>query len=241
MDKKIAVVTGATKGIGFAIAQKLILDGYYVLGTHVRDYDDDYKKKIENDNFKLIKLDVKDYDGCLFFSKQIKSDYGRIDVLINNAGIVKDSLLMMMDEKSFSDVVETNLKGVFNMTQAFSKMMLRQKQGAIVNITSVIGSIGNAGQSNYAASKAGIIGFSKSIAKEFASRGIRVNCVNPGFIDTEMTQALDDNIQETIKSQIALNRFGTSQDIANAVSFLVSDQANYITGQVLNVCGGLVI
>lgn len=241
MSKQVAIVTGATKGIGLAIAKELENSGYFVIGTHVRPYEDAYKAELESDNFKLVRLDAQDYLACEAFAKEIISDYGPISVLVNNAGIVKDKLILAMKAEDFTGVLNVNLVGTFNMIKVFSKSMLRARAGSIVNIASVIGLIGNIGQANYAASKAGVIGMSKSLAKEFAGRGIRVNCVAPGFIETEMTDQLSDDVKAAILKQIPLNTLGKPADIANAVSFLVSDKAAYINGQVINVCGGMVV
>lgn len=238
---KKALVTGASKGIGLAIALQLVEDGYEVYGTYVSTYDQDALDSITQGKFKLLKVDGRDYEASQEFIKTFVKEHGSIDVLVNNAGIVRDGLLMRMKEDDFDSVIDANLKSVFNFTKAVSRPMMRQKQGVIVNITSVIGIVGNLGQANYAASKAGVIGFSKSSAKELASRNIRVNCVAPGYIETSMTQELDQGIQDAIRGQIALGHFGTSQDIADAVSFLVSDKAKYISGQTLNVCGGMVM
>lgn len=241
MTQQVAIVTGATKGIGYAIAQQLIRDDYLVIGTYVREYDAGFVESLETENFKLMRVDARSYEACESFVSEVSSVYSNISVLVNNAGVVKDDLILRMSPDAFQDVLDVNLTGTFNMVKALSRIMLRQKSGSIVNISSVIGIIGNVGQSNYAASKAGMIGFSKSIAKEFASRNIRVNCVAPGFIETEMTKSLSDSVQDGILNTIALKTFGTVEDVANAVSFLVSDKARYITGQTLNVCGGLVI
>lgn len=238
---KKALVTGASKGIGLAIALQLVEDGYEVYGTYVSTYDQAALDSITQGKFKLLKVDGRDYEASQEFIKSFVKEHGSIDVLVNNAGIVRDGLLMRMKEDDFDSVIDANLKSVFNFTKAVSRPMMRQKQGVIVNITSVIGIVGNLGQANYAASKAGVIGFSKSSAKELASRNIRVNCVAPGYIETSMTQELDQGIQDAIRDQIALGHFGTSQDIADAVSFLVSDKAKYISGQTLNVCGGMVM
>lgn len=238
---KKALVTGASKGIGLAIALQLVEDGYEVYGTYVSTYDQATLDSITQGKFKLLKVDGRDYEASQEFIKSFVKEHGSIDVLVNNAGIVRDGLLMRMKEDDFDSVIDANLKSVFNFTKAVSRPMMRQKQGVIVNITSVIGIVGNLGQANYAASKAGVIGFSKSSAKELASRNIRVNCVAPGYIETSMTQELDQGIQDAIRGQIALGHFGTSQDIADAVSFLVSDKAKYISGQTLNVCGGMVM
>lgn len=241
MNKKIAVVSGASKGIGYAISKKLLSDGFFVIGTYVSKYSDAEINSLEKSNFKLFRLDSSDYNACEDFAKKIKSDYGSIHTLVNNAGIVKDNLVLRMKHEDFVNVVNVNLTGVFNLSKVFTRDLLKSKDGSIVNIASVIGEIGNIGQANYAASKAGVIGMSKSMAKEFATRNVRVNCVAPGFIKTSMTDNLSEEIQKDILSNIALNTLGDVEDIANAVSFLASKEAKYITGQVLNVCGGMVI
>lgn len=241
MNKKLAVVTGATKGIGLAIAKQLVSDGFYVIGTYVSDYDQEFLTNLTDDSFELQQVNVSDLEACNKMASEIKERFGSCAVLVNNAGITKDNLLMRMSADDFNNVINTNLGGTFNMTKALSKDMLRNKRGCIINVASVIGLIGNIGQANYAASKAGIIGFSKSLAKELASRNIRVNCVAPGFIQTEMTEVLSDEIKESILANVAMKKFGQASDVANTISFLVSDKANYITGQIINVCGGLVI
>lgn len=237
---KCAIVTGATKGIGLAIANQLVEDGYSVIGTYVSSYDEKTLDQISQGKFRLVRVNGANFEECDAFIKDILKD-GPIDVLVNNAGIVDDNLLMRMSEDSFDEVIASNLKSVFNLCKAVNRSMMRQKNGVIINISSVIGLVGNVGQSNYAASKAGVIGFSKSLAKELASRNIRVNCIAPGYIETPMTDALNDETANAIRQEIALNRFGKPQDIANAVSFLASEKANYITGQTINVCGGMVI
>ncbi len=238
---EIAIVTGATKGIGLEIAQTLRDAGYFVIGTYVRDYDPEFISALQTQNFILKQVDASDYDAVKAFSTEVKKEFGNITVLINNAGVVKDNLILRMSEADFDQVIDVNLKGAFNMTKHFSRQLLRSKEASIVNISSVIGLIGNVGQSNYAASKAGLIGFSKSLAKEFASRQVRVNCVAPGFIQTEMTDQLSEDIKKEILKNIALNTLGEAKDVANAVKFLVSSDAKYITGQTLNVCGGMVL
>lgn len=241
MDKKIVVVSGATKGIGLEIAKTLSENNYFVIGTHVTNYDKSFLSNLENDNFILKQIDSSDYTKTQDFAKEIKKEYGNITHLINNAGIVKDNLLLMMKEDEFDRVIDVNLKGAFNLTKAFSRQLLRSKNASIVNIASVIGITGNIGQSNYAASKAGLIGFSKSLAKEFASRNLRVNVIAPGFIQTEMTDKLDEETKMAILDKIALNKFGEAKDIANTVKFLISEDAKYITGQTINVCGGMIL
>lgn len=228
-----ALVTGATKGIGRAIALQLVSDGYDVVGTYVRDYDIETINSLEEDYFSLIQVDGRDSEAV----KQCVKEHGPFEVLVNNAGITKDGLVLRMSEADFRDVLDVNLTASFLMTQAVARGMLRAKKGVIINIASVIGEMGNAGQANYAASKAGLIGFTKSIAKEFGSRGVRANCVLPGFIQTDMTDVLSEELVDGIKSGIVLGELGTVDDVAKAVSFLVS--ANYITGQSLSVCGGL--
>lgn len=241
MTQKVAIVTGATKGIGLAIANQLVSDGYRVVGTYVSEYSEETLNRITQGNFELVRHNGNDFDATGLLVKNIIKEKGQVDVLVNNAGIVKDDLMMRMKEDAFDDVMQSNLKSVFNFSSAVTRPMMRQKSGVIVNISSVIGLVGNAGQANYAASKAGVIGFSKSLAKEVASRNVRVNCIAPGYIETSMTDALDESIQDGIRQQIAMKRFGTAQNIADAVSFLVSDKAEYITGQTLNVCGGMVM
>lgn len=241
MEKKAAIVTGATKGIGLAIARELCETGYQVVGTYVREYAQDEIAKIEQPGFCLWRCDSSNSKECETLINRVMEEVGSIDVLVNNAGITKDNLLMRMSPEDFENVLFVNLTGAFNMAKAASKIMMRQRQGNIINISSVVGLIGNAGQSNYAASKAGLIGFSKSLAKELSSRNIRVNCVAPGFIQTDMTDVLNDKIKDAILQQIPLGKFGQPEDVAKAVAFLVSDHAKYITGQVLNVCGGMVI
>ena len=228
-----ALVTGATKGIGRAIALQLVSDGYDVVGTYVRDYDIETINSLEEEYFSLIQVDGRDSEAV----KQCVKEHGPFEVLVNNAGITKDGLVLRMSEADFRDVLDVNLTASFLMTQAVARGMLRAKKGVIINIASVIGEMGNAGQANYAASKAGLIGFTKSIAKEFGSRGVRANCVSPGFIQTDMTDVLSEELVDGIKSGIVLGELGTGDDVAKAVSFLVS--ANYITGQSLSVCGGL--
>ena len=239
MTKKIAVVTGATKGIGKAISERLVSDGYFVIGTYVSNYDADTIRNLENENFKLKQVDSSQHDAVQAFAKEIKSTYGNINVLVNNAGVVRDNLLMMMKESEFDTVIDVNLKGAFNMTKAFTRQLFRSEDASVINIASVIGVMGNVGQSNYAASKAGLIGFSKSLAKEFASRNVRVNVVAPGFIQTDMADALEDSLKDTILNNIPLMKLGEAKDVADAVSYLA--QAKYVTGQTLSVCGGLLI
>lgn len=244
MDK-VAIVTGASRGIGRQIAINLAMDGYSV----VINYNGNEAKALEtleecnkysNDNM-IYKCNVASFSEVEQMIKDIMAKYSRIDVLVNNAGITKDTLLLRMSEADFDNVIDINLKGAFNCIKHVSKIMIKQRSGKIVNLSSVVGVSGNSGQANYAASKAGVIGLTKSVAKELASRGINVNCVAPGYIDTDMTSVLSDDVKEKIKASIALNRLGNPSDIANVVSFLVSEKSSYITGQVINVCGGMLI
>ena len=240
---KIALVTGASRGIGRAIAIQLAAEGAKVAinfaGNTAKA--EEVKSEIESNGGEalLVQADVANAEAVDDMVKKIVDTWGRIDILINNAGITRDGLLMRMKDSDFDDVISTNLKGVYNCTKIVSKLMIKQRSGRIVNMASIVAITGNAGQTNYAAAKAGIIGFSKSAAKEFAARGITVNVVAPGFIETDMTAVLSDNIKETMLKDIPLGRVGKPEDIANAVKFLVSDNAAYITGQVLRVDGGM--
>lgn len=241
--KKTALVTGASRGIGRAIALKLAEDGYLVIlncsGSGERA--EEVKKEIEDAGGQACVLtwDVSSYTETEASMKELIKTFGRLDVLVNNAGITRDGLLMQMKEADFDRVLEVNLKGAFNTIRFASRQMLKQRGGRIVNLSSVVGLRGNAGQINYSASKAGIIGLTKSAAKELASRDITVNAVAPGFIETEMTAVLPDEVKEGSKKNIPLGRMGQPEDIAGAVAFLVSDAAGYITGQVLSVDGGM--
>ena len=244
LDGKIAVVTGASRGIGSAIARKLADEGATVVinynGSEERA--NAVKAEIEGKGQKAVvrKCDVSDFASCETFIQGVTKEFGRIDILVNNAGITRDGLLMKMSEEDFDQVLDTNLKGAFHTIRFASRQMLRQKSGRIINMASVVGVSGNAGQANYAASKAGVIGLTKATAKELASRGITVNAIAPGFIETEMTAVLSDKVKEATAVQIPLGTFGQPEDVANAVAFLASDEARYITGQVLHVDGGLV-
>lgn len=245
LSGKVAVVTGASRGIGEAVAKKLGKLGAIVIINYCGSYEraENVKETItaEGGNAEIYKCNVADFEACETFLKDVVEKYGRIDILVNNAGITRDGLLMRMSEKDFEDVVDTNLKGTFNCMRFASRHMMKQRSGRIVNMSSVVGVAGNAGQVNYAASKAGVIGMTKSAAKELAARGITVNAIAPGFIATEMTEVLADKVKEEMKKQIPLGGFGKPEDIAGAVAFLVSDDAKYITGQVLHVDGGMVM
>ena len=243
MSEKIAVVTGGSRGIGAAIAKKLASQGMTVIINYCGSEDRALAVKSEIEaaggQAEAWRCDVSDCGQCESFVKAVMEKYGRIDVLVNNAGITRDGLMMRMSDEDFSRVIDTNLKGTFYMMRFASRHMLKAKKGRIINMASVVGLMGNAGQVNYAASKAGVIGATKSAAKELASRGITVNAVAPGFIDTEMTEALSEKVQEQILTQIPLGTFGKPEDIANCAAFLASDEAAYITGQVIQVDGGM--
>ena len=242
---KIAVVTGAARGIGRAIALALAEEGAEVVINyhHSEERSLAVKEEIEARGGKaaVMQCDVSDYESCERFVSAVAEMCGRIDIWVNNAGITKDRLLMRMSEEAFDEVIETNLKGTFQCMRFVSRVMVKQRCGRIINLSSVVGIAGNAGQVNYAASKAGVIGMTKSAAKELAGRGITVNAVAPGFIETEMTSVLSEKVQEQAKNQIPLGHFGTPEDVASAVVFLASEQAKYITGQVLQVDGGMVM
>ncbi len=244
-ERKVALITGATSGIGEAIALKFAKEGYNLIINYVADgLDfDALKKQYEIYGVKVIflKADVSNYVECEQLIDSAIKEFGKIDVLVNNAGITKDGLLLRMSEDDFDKVIDINLKGTFNMSKLVSALMMKKRNGRIVNIASVVGVSGNAGQCNYAASKAGIIGFTKSLAKELASRNILANCVAPGFIATNMTAVLSDGVKENIYSQIPLKRMGTTEEIANTVYFLGDESNTYITGQVINVDGGMLM
>ena len=240
---KTAIVTGATRGIGKGVALKLAEQGANVAFTYVSS--EEKALALENElqslgvKAKAYKSDASVMADAEAFVKDVLENFESIDVLVNNAGITKDNLLMRMSEEDFDRVLEVNLKSIFNMTKAVQRTMLKQRAGSIVNMTSVVGVKGNAGQANYAASKAGVIGFTKSVALELGSRNIRCNAIAPGFIETEMTEKLGDDVIANWRSSIPLKRGGSPQDVANATLFLASDLSAYITGQTLHVCGGM--
>lgn len=242
---KVALITGGSRGIGRAISEKLASDGYDIVinysGSLIQAEETKVLCEKHGVNVYLEKADVSNFEEVKSMVSNVINNLDRIDVLVNNAGITKDNLLLRMSEEDFDSVVDVNLKGVFNTIKHVSKAMMKQRSGVIINMSSVIGLIGNAGQINYAASKAGILGITKSTAKELAARNIRCNAIAPGFIKSDMTDKLSDEIKNKIKDQIPLKEFGEVSDIANLVSFLVSDNARYITGQVINVDGGMVM
>lgn len=239
MTKQIALVTGASRGIGKAIAEKLVEDGFFVVGTATSDTGADSISAYLAENGKGIKLDVSDADSIADAIKAVNDDFGAPTVLVNNAGITRDNLLMRMKDEEWDDIINTNLTSVYRMSKAVLRGMMKAKTGRIINISSVVGVTGNAGQANYAAAKAGMVGFAKSMAKEVGSRNITINTVAPGFIDTDMTRELSDEIKNSLLSSIPLARLGKPEEVAHAVSFLASNGAAYITGETIHVNGGL--
>lgn len=243
LKNKIALITGAGRGIGRAIAIALAKEGAEVVinynGSEERAKE--VKQTIEENGGKvsIYKCNVSDFTACEAMIKDIVKEYGHLDILVNNAGITKDGLIMKMKEEDFDSVLNVNLKGTFNTIRHSARQMLKQRSGKIINISSVSGILGNVGQANYAASKAGVIGLTKTMARELGSRGITVNAIAPGFVDTEMTEVLSEEIRENACKQIILGRFGKPEDIANTAVFLASDKADYITGQVISVDGGM--
>ena len=239
---KVALVTGAAQGIGKAVALLLARNGADIVVSDINlEKANETAKEVQALGRKAlaIKVDVAKLDDVEKMAEAILAQFGQIDILVNNAGIARDKLILRMTEEDWDAVLNINLKGTFNCTKAIVRYMSKQKSGKIVNIASVVGEMGNAGQANYAASKAGVIGFTKTIAREFAQRGLNVNAIAPGYIETPMTDALPDKAKEELKRLIPLDRLGKPEDVAEAVLFLVSESANYITGQVLNVNGGI--
>jgi 3-oxoacyl-[acyl-carrier protein] reductase len=243
LEGKVALITGASRGIGRGIALKFAQQGANVAFTYLSSVEkgEALAKELESYGIKAkgYRSDAADFKAAEDLVNAVVADFGTIDVLVNNAGITRDTLLMRMTEQQWDEVINANLKSVFNLTKAVQKPMLKQRKGSIINMSSVVGVKGNAGQANYAASKAGIIGFTKSVALELGSRNIRSNAIAPGFIETEMTEVLDPKVVEGWRDSIPLKRGGSVEDIANATLFLASDMSAYITGQTINVCGGM--
>ena len=243
LANKVSVITGGARGIGLAIAEKLAKEGTDIAICDVNDESlNTARSELEKTGRKVLtsKVDVTNFGEVQSFVQKILDNFGKIDILINNAGITRDGLLVRMGEADWDAVINVNLKGTFNCTKALAKPMMKQRGGKIINIASIIGIIGNAGQANYAASKGGIIAFTKSIAKELAPRNINVNAIAPGFIQTDMTAVLAENVRNEMLKLIPLGKFGTPSDVADLVVFLVSDNSAYITGQVIQVDGGMV-
>lgn len=245
LSGKISLVTGGSRGIGREISLKLSEEGSHIAFFYSNNEEkaNDTVKEIEANGVKAIavKVDVSKEEGVIEAVKKIEEDFGAIDILVNNAGITRDNLLIRMSEKDWSDVIDINLKGAFLTTKAVARKMMRKRYGKIINISSIVGVSGNIGQANYSASKAGLIGFTKSMAQEFASRGIRVNALAPGFIETDMTDVLSEDVKDQMLKSIPLGALGKPEDIANLVVFLASSKADYITGQVINIDGGMVM
>ena len=243
MDK-VAMITGATRGIGKQIALTLANEGYNIVLNYRTENDElkQLKNEIESKKIKCLTVqgDVTNFEDCKQMIESAIEEFGKVDVLVNNAGITKDMLLARMKEEDFKQVIDVNLVGTFNMTKNVISYMMKARNGRIINISSVVGIAGNAGQTNYSASKAGIIGFTKSLAKEVASRNILVNAVAPGFIETNMTDVLKQEVKDEIAKNIPLKRMGTPKDVANVVKFLASEDSSYITGQVISVDGGMI-
>lgn len=245
MEKKVALVTGASRGIGKQIAITLASEGYDVVvnynGGEARAKAVCEECATHGSHAIAIKADISNFKEVEAMMNQIMETYGHLDCLVNNSGITKDTLLLRMNEEDFGSVIDVNLKGTFHCIKHVARIMMKQRSGTIINMASVIGLIGNVGQANYAASKAGIIGLTKSVAKELAPRGIRCNAIAPGFIATEMTEVLDEKVKTDILSAIPLKQYGSVEDVANMVVFLASEKSRYVTGQVINVDGGMVM
>ena len=247
LEKKIVIITGGSRGIGKSIAKECMVQGATVAFTyrdeHTQEQAIQVEKELNEDGglAKAFMSDAANFDDAQKLIADIISEFGTLDVLVNNAGITRDTLLMRMSEDQWDDVINTNLKSAFNLTKAAQIPMLKARSGSIINMSSVVGVKGNAGQANYAASKAGLIGFTKSVAAELGSRGIRCNAIAPGFIETEMTKSLDEKVVEEWRNGIPLKRGGTPLDVANTTVFLASDMSSYVTGQTIHVCGGMLM
>lgn len=239
MQGKIALVTGATRGIGRAVAEELVSKGAFVIGTATSEKGAESISAYLGEKGKGLVLNVADQASIDAVLEQIKQEFGDIDILVNNAGITRDNLLMRMKDEEWFDILQTNLSSVYHLSKAMLRTMMKKRFGRIINIGSVVGSMGNAGQTNYCAAKAGLIGFSKALAKEVASRGITVNVVAPGFIATDMTNVLSEELKNNLLTQIPAGRLGEPKDIAKAVAFLASEDASYINGTTLHVNGGM--
>lgn len=242
-DNKVAFITGASRGIGYAIAEALAKDGVDIAGIDINISELQSAMKVIGDstgrNTLAIQADVGDFTSMENAAAEINKVFGKINILVNNAGITRDNLILRMKDSEWDDVMRINLTGTFNSTRAVIKGMVKNRYGRIISIASIVGLMGNIGQANYAASKAGIIGFTKSIAREYANRGVTANAIAPGFIETDMTKKLPEDVTKALLSQIPMGKLGMPEDVANAVRFLASDEAKYITGQVINVNGGM--
>ena len=242
LDGKLALVTGATRGIGKSIALTLGYAGATVIGTATSELGAENISQTFAENKILgkgVKLDVTENEQVSNLVKNIQEDFGSVDILVNNAGITRDNILLRMKEEEWEDIINTNLSSIYKMSKSVLRGMIKKRSGRIISITSVVGAMGNAGQSNYAAAKAGIIGFTKSLAREVGVRGITVNAIAPGFIETDMTESLPENQKEVLASQIPMGRLGTADEVAQAVLFIAGDGSSYITGQTLHVNGGM--
>ena len=245
LENKVVIITGASRGIGKAIAEECVAQGAKVAFTYLSSVEKAQALEAElsakGGVAKGFKSDASKFEDAQALVDAVIEEFGTVDVLVNNAGITRDTLLMRMSEEQWDEVMNTNLKSAFNLTKAVQRPMLKARKGSIINMSSVVGVSGNAGQANYAASKAGLIGFSKSVAQELGSRNIRCNSIAPGFIETEMTEALDQKVVEEWRASIPLKRGGSPKDVADLTVFLASDMSSYITGQTINVCGGMLM
>ena len=245
LENKVVIITGASRGIGKSIAEECVNQGATVVFTYLssKEKAEVLEKELSANGgiVKGFRSDASKFDEAQKLVDDVVAEYGTVDVLVNNAGITRDTLLMRMSEEQWDEVINTNLKSAFNLTKAVQRPMLKARKGSIVNMSSVVGVKGNAGQANYAASKAGLIGFTKSVAAELGSRNIRCNAIAPGFIETEMTEALDEKVVDEWRNGIPLKRGGSPIDVANATVFLASDMSDYVTGQTLHICGGMLM